>query len=239
MDNSKIIERVRRLLAMAADVSSEHEAAIAARRATKLMREYNLSMAEVIAEDIRKNDSAIGDEDLSNVTYKTRIPQWLQSLAVTIADLFSCKIMIRRDTEGQRYIRIYGYKTDIEVAKYVFMYLMERVNHFAFLRWEENYIKLMKEGFSGTSWKREYMLGMVVGLKPRLADLYASNDASSSNALIVLKSEKIAAKYGIIEYGHAEVTDNGAYSHGYLDSDKVALNKGLDQNEEEREIITE
>ncbi len=48
--NLEIIERVRKLLSMAVDTSSPHEAAIAASRARKLMDKHQIDLADLIDE---------------------------------------------------------------------------------------------------------------------------------------------------------------------------------------------
>ena len=53
MQLDKIRARIQKLLAMAQDSSSPHEAAIAAERVQKLMAKFNLEMADVIAEELQ------------------------------------------------------------------------------------------------------------------------------------------------------------------------------------------
>ena len=45
MDIDNVLSRIKKLLSMAADVSSPEEAAIAANRAAKLMLQYDVTMA--------------------------------------------------------------------------------------------------------------------------------------------------------------------------------------------------
>lgn len=227
-DLNKIVERIRALLRMSADVSSEHEAGIAAERATRLMKKHNLEMADVIAEDIRNHDSSITDEDLSDLSYKRGFPSWVSRLAVLISRTFDCEVKFRRTTDNRLVLRIHGYKSDIEVARYVFMFLVERIQHFAWERWEREYLTHEANGHSGTTWKREYMSGMVDGLVNRIKEVFGKTEqTSSSTALVVLKSDMIKSKYGVFKYVSSEFDPSDAYFTGHQDSSKVKLNKGV------------
>jgi len=55
-DTDKIVERVRKLLAMSEDTSSPHEAAIAAKRAAHLMQQYNIDNAAVLLNTLSDDD---------------------------------------------------------------------------------------------------------------------------------------------------------------------------------------
>ena len=61
-----VLIRIQKLLNMASDTSSPEEAAIAASRATKLMSQYNVTMADVIANDIAASHKDIISEPISN-----------------------------------------------------------------------------------------------------------------------------------------------------------------------------
>jgi hypothetical protein len=82
-NQKKIIERIKKLLALAANNSNESEAAAAAEKAQALLIEHNLSMSEL--GDSSTHDKTIADNDL--LTYRAA---WIKSLLVTTAELCLC-----------------------------------------------------------------------------------------------------------------------------------------------------
>ena len=83
MANKKLLERIRRLLAMADDASSPNEAAIAARRVRKLMDEH-----QVTKEDA---EGVIDEFDIVSSSEKyVTWPRWLQGVAVLVAKENDC-----------------------------------------------------------------------------------------------------------------------------------------------------
>lgn len=87
-DIEKIRKRIRRLLAMAGDAGSPHEAAIAARRAAAMMRKHDLS-EEDTTEDSWSVDDFAGE--FTNQLYK-REPGWLSALHIPVAQLNGCEV---------------------------------------------------------------------------------------------------------------------------------------------------
>lgn len=96
--DEKILERIRRLLAMAKDASSPNEAGIAARRAQKLIEEYNLENIESILSDLEDDDNV--EEEVvtkfkvagNSKKVAKEIPIWCNRLSVAVARLFDCEV---------------------------------------------------------------------------------------------------------------------------------------------------
>lgn len=116
MDINKIKDRIKKLLAMAGDTSSPYETAIAASRVQKLMAEYNLEMADVIAVELNDEDNII--EGSTGFRYR-RTPTYIGWIEYAIAKTFNCEVRGRsswRDDEIYDITVFFGYKTDVEVA---------------------------------------------------------------------------------------------------------------------------
>lgn len=131
MQLDKIKARIQKLLAMAQDSSSPHEAAIAAERVQKLMAKFNLEMADVIAEELQDDDNLVqADREFQ---YK-RTPKYIGQIEVAIARAFNCEVKGRWQThEGVEYdvTEIYGYKTDVEVVKSLCHYICGQLESMA------------------------------------------------------------------------------------------------------------
>lgn len=84
--DSKIIERMKRLLAMSQDSSSEHEAMIAARRLHVLMSKYNVSMS-----DIEEKEDVVGEGGFETVNFPYR-----RLICKSIAKLYYCDLIYQK-----------------------------------------------------------------------------------------------------------------------------------------------
>lgn len=109
----KIIDRIRKLLALASS-NNEHEAAAAAAAAQRLLSEHNLSMSEV---DIREEARSA-----RTITCKSsrRPPFWVKQLASSVANAFDCRLFHSHATEKFLFL---GVGADPDVATFIFAYL--------------------------------------------------------------------------------------------------------------------
>lgn len=88
MNNSRLIERMQALLAMANDKSSEHEAAIAMRRLHSLLSKHNISISEL--------EASTEKEDVGEVEDSYRCRPWRRIVARAIAQLYFCDMYYRK-----------------------------------------------------------------------------------------------------------------------------------------------
>lgn len=113
-DMTKIKERISRLLAMAADESSPHEAAIAARRARALLDKYQIDEFEL--GEIKAEFGQARDE-LGAVVF---MALWRQSLAIKVARFNDCNVAYfagwTRTKKLGKYFVFQGYAADAEMA---------------------------------------------------------------------------------------------------------------------------
>jgi hypothetical protein len=82
MVDQKILDRIKKLLAMSQDMSSEHEAAIATRRLHALLAQYNLSMTDL------EHDK----EDIKSDSFYEEDRTWKRVIANGIAQLYFCHL---------------------------------------------------------------------------------------------------------------------------------------------------
>ena len=121
MTDEKILDRIRKLLAMSKDTSSPNEAAIAARRAEAMMRKHNIEEADAILENL--DDESIVKAG-SNTGYKT-LPEWQSILSVQVAKLMDCECRAYLDYR-RKTITFLGQREDAQVAVWIFEYLVHR-----------------------------------------------------------------------------------------------------------------
>lgn len=230
---SKVIDRVKKLLALASDKANEHESALAAIMAAKMMEEYNLAMADVIEADLKKNKDNLVDEPISEVVYNDRFPSWFQQLSCCISRVFDCHVKFdyfyeEGNYQGKRRIKIFGYKPDVEVSKYVFSFVLGQIERLT----EEAWAKISdfeKRYISALSWKKSYREGLVSRLSLEIKTLYKKEDikTSSGTSLVVVKEINIIEKYGNFSYktGNHSVGNYNAYQQGQKDASKINLRK--------------
>ena len=119
MSDEKILQRIRKLLAMADQTVSPEEAVVAAQKARKLMDEHNLTR-----DDIPDEESEFARR-VAGHPFKA-YPIWMQTIAIYIADYNDC--VVDYESTGYRrgdprYIRFSGFKADAIIAGYMFNYL--------------------------------------------------------------------------------------------------------------------
>jgi Protein of unknown function (DUF2786) len=81
---SPIIEKIKKLLALA-NSSNEHEAALAASHAQRLLSEHNLAMIDI--EATHKPDKA----DTVEINLSKTLPKWLRHLSAGVSTAFDCQ----------------------------------------------------------------------------------------------------------------------------------------------------
>lgn len=114
----RIIEKIRKCLALANNNPSEEEAKAAALQAQKLLAKYNISISDV--EELEATTEEIVEHP---VWFKDCVKgvarAWKYDLADIVAKNFRCKHFFY----GKSAAVFYGHKTDAEAAAEVFKYL--------------------------------------------------------------------------------------------------------------------
>jgi hypothetical protein len=192
MDNAKIINRVRKLMAMAADGSSPNEAAIAARRARSLMDKHQLSV-----EDLAESDG-FGIGAAAKARKFTAV--WEQTLVVSVAKFNDCiaKFEIDRDT-GYPVMTFKGMNSDVMVAKFMFAYLVENgkrlcsayTKELGYTRYNASVGTAFKDGYS-------------VEIRAKIAEMAVEREVNvvteTGQSLVVVKMALVEQKFGVGKY---------------------------------------
>lgn len=204
----KIKTRIQKLLALAQDTSSPHEAAIAAQRVQKLMAKFNLEMADVIAEELQDEDNLV---QVDRAFKYKRTPSYIGKIEVAIARAFNCEVRGRWQMHnGIEYdvTEIYGYKTDVEIVKHLCDYICGQLDAMA---------KRVKvpEQYRQYGYTRRYMSdwrkGATKEICRKIRDFYGADDhqndsmeeassGAASTNLVALKKDAIRRKFGEFEY---------------------------------------
>jgi hypothetical protein len=150
--NEKVADKIKKLLALAGNNSSEDEAEAALLKAQELMAQHNITKADVADID-DSEDIGIGytDETIAAV-YKLH-------LAHVIAMNFKVMVFTTRVGHGMAArISFYGFESDVETAKSVFKFVLQAMEY----NWWHRYYGKVRGN------KRDYSMGFVRGLDAKL-----------------------------------------------------------------------
>lgn len=223
--NEQVLERIRALLAMAADTSSPHEASIAAGRARKLMDQHQVDLADL------KESNGFG---FANIDKEYRFfPKWKSILSVAVARLNDCKSILshkyKSSNKSYSYQLVFqGFEADVAVAEAMYDYLTKAVDRLC-----GKYIEPL--GYTryparlGDAYKKGAALELVRRLEELLKERTAEVKMSSGTSLVVFKMAQVEAEFGKAIYKRADLVSckgddvlNAKYQ-GMLDAKKISL----------------
>jgi hypothetical protein len=123
-DIDKVIERVKKLLALAGNNTSSAEATTAAALANKLIEEHRLSIADLENKEGSFIEPIVEDEGY--IYQSGRITQWRASLVRILTHQYGCVHWNDCTWESGRQVsryRLIGKKSDIELVNFMYSWL--------------------------------------------------------------------------------------------------------------------
>jgi len=229
MQTPAIIEKIKKLLALA-NSSNEHEAALAAGHAQRLLSEHNLAMADI--EAAHRPDKA----DKVETTVAKSLPKWLRHLSAGVSSAFDCQAVHHPATGKMTFI---GVGADVQVAAYTFTYLDRTVRKLC--------SSYMKRHATGTIANRHrelmrhsYYLGAVSTITTRLREQQALTPVTTG-ALVPVKEGLIRQamnEIGTIRTRHSRRSyiNSNAYSCGQSDGQTIGLRHGVTASDSRQRI---
>lgn len=211
MSREKTINRIKKLLELAANNPSESEAAAAALKAQRLIAEHDVADSELMM----TAEEAITEMKSGN--YKGN--PWAVRLANAIADNFRCRLYLtytgtkswwtgRTTKESQRVVFM-GYETDAQAATETFNSLFEIGNRLA----SAEVRRARREYGTASGVKNSFLLGYVNGIRTELE--------RQTKALVLVRPKAVNDYADEVTSGFARSTntvrnayDNGSYSRG-------------------------
>lgn len=165
--SSPVVDRVRKLLALAERSGSPAEAALAASRARELIAEHRLAEADLSVtggEDLP--EERVIEEQIEGDYARRKAQQWRVSLAGVLARSFGCKIYYY---QGTRRIQAIGRESDVQTLRYVQGYLTLEIQRLVEEAWAQ--MKARCEGGElpqPTRWRNSFRLGAVQAVREKL-----------------------------------------------------------------------
>jgi len=181
---NNIIEKIRKLLALAANNSSIEESASAASKAQAMLLEHHLSMAEI---DLKEKPEEIQKHDL-NIGGNKRTIVWRQALHHRIAQAHFCKTIFYPGTTKKT---IVGKPTHIQIVQYLYDYLSKEIER-QYKGWVERECFLSKPNF------RSYALGAVAGIHGKFMEQRKATEntvGQACTALVVAEDKEVSVAF--------------------------------------------
>lgn len=213
MGREKILERVSKLLRMARGRANEHESAVAAATAERLMRDHQIEQSEVVLAELAEGD-ALAVEDAGAWR---RCPEWQGLLAVATARLFDCEVerCEHRILVAHETLRFYGYAADTIAAAWTFEYLVGEIQR----RFEIFCVAEEITAGSRPQALRDYRMGAVQAVLATLAEAALAKSAAQaqpdpagvSAALLAQgKAAAIRERFGEFDYAPTPLDERSA-----------------------------
>ena len=228
-----VMRRIAKLLAIAQDDrANPAEAAAAAGMAERIMRKYQLDHSDIIIQELKSGD-ALETADCvasakTNGTKVIDVPVWANWMATQVAALNSCGARIILTASGDKGFRFYGYAGDVQVAKYMFDYLVATT-----LRLCRQFKDTPDYAIGGRKELNSYRQGVALGICSSLNDLIKAKTLAEAEAavtgrsLVVVKQNAIAEKYGQVfatNQTKSAVRRGDAFGAGMRDGKAVNVN---------------
>ena len=133
MSNSKITDRIAKLLKLAGGTPDANEAANAYANAQRLATRHALNL-EDIESGLTESEAADSLPPIEGIERRVieswdKAIAWKVSLAIAIAGANACKVYLRRGSEG--YIKAYGQPRDLDRVEYLYQAIAADVDRLA------------------------------------------------------------------------------------------------------------
>lgn len=213
----KMIDKVRKLLALSSNNPNKHEAIDSALKAQEIMAQYEIQQHEV--EDEVENEEIVTES--STPTQGTNGVK--QTIASIIAVNFRCRMYIRLNVDRTRSYVFYGHESDTKIAVDVFNFIIENLYRLA-----NEYIKMLRKNDCVTKgMKQSYINGFVDELRRKLEE--------QCTALKVVVPDDVSKEYEQFSRGFGKsrakmpaISSRNAYESGARDCRNLVGSKLLE-----------
>lgn len=211
MNRDDALRKLRALLSLTkARGASEQEAETALRHARKLMDQFEIDECDVIESDLVDADAiVVGQVPIDLVTAERNV------LATVVGRLFDCQTSLESQSDGGGVYRYYGYDPDVQVACWMYRYLIECAIQHATSYAEAIIAHRIASQEEPSAVKRAmaaYHRGFLRRLCGRVSALKNERDGAMGTAiqaLVVHKQSAIERKFGEFEYSKVQYVDPG------------------------------
>lgn len=215
-DHDKIIDKIKKCLALAKS-SSEHEAAAALRQAQKLMQAHGITDLDIEHAEIQEEGTDAGAAKKPS--------RWECGLATRVAGAFNCTVFLSCSYPVGRWVFV-GAAPSGEIARYAFEVLFRQVK-----RARTNYIKTALKRCTTTRTRRADLFceGWVM-TATKLVERFAGSEAAQDRIMAYLEHKhNLASFQGRNRNAGRNLTerDYGDMQAGHRAGRDAQLNRGV------------
>jgi hypothetical protein len=231
MIDQKIIVKLQKLLALSAS-DNENEAALAMKKAEALMREYNLSVADVALDG---SGAHVGSAEVYGSTKSSQT--WEVFLGGTIAKTFNGRAIRTRNPHGWAFTFVAG-KTDLELIVDLFERLRSNIK-----RMSDAYVRSARNTtcVHGKTLHNSYRMGVLETITRRLESLKKNTAPTqernafgiTGTELMVIKDKAVDQRVSRL-FPHVKSTTRAAstvvgsaYRQGQADGHNISLHQSV------------
>lgn len=216
-DMEKVVDKIRKVLALSSNNPNEEEAARALQKANKLLLEHNLGMTDIETE-VNLNDVV---EEV--VEEAGRVMNWKKILLSNLAKLNNCTALSDHaiSFRGTAY-KLIGKKCNIEITLSMYDYLLKTLER-----------KMKGNPFIGN--KNSYRLGFATAIGIKIKEIIANRNTtlSSSCTALVVQEKAVVNDYMKNNYPNMQSAiinnkvDSRSYLFGKNDGESTSLNSQI------------
>lgn len=185
---AELLDKIRKLQALAARAGTEHEAALAAERAAAMLTKYKLDISEVPNQpEMREGVEAFE----CGYPGGHKLAAWALNLLSAVADTCYCDVVYH---SWKKSYTLIGKPTDTQVANEMYLFLLDQIRRLIRKHRPEGV-----EGMSLQHARRAFAIGCSARVRDRLrAAFYAqqrqADIGKQVTALVVVSKQEVEAK---------------------------------------------
>jgi len=231
MADNPIIEKIKKLLALAHS-SNEHEAALAASHAQRLLSEHNLAMADIEAAAPRPEAA-----DRLELAVSKTLPKWVRHLSAGVCTAFDCQAVHHPATGKMSFI---GVGADVRIAVYIFSYLDRTIRKLC-TRYLKDYADDSIANRHRELLRQSYYLGAVTTINQKLR-AQKQQTPTTPGALVPVKEGLIARAMSDLGptrtvRSRRSYINSHAYETGQQDGQRVGIHQGISGGNSSTKVI--
>ena len=226
MQIDDVVERIQKLLALAAS-DNPHEAALAASRAQDLMFQYHLDIDKIGPASTKRQDRI--DFEMFYLMHQDK---WRKVLINSICKFSFAKVIVICDSKALAGVVIIAREEDIANVKYLYLYLVEALERLCpEVRSSEG------KHISEAQWEEGFYSGAVSAIHQTLEEQYLASQQVEGGTALVLRSntavkDKFEEMYPTAKttYSHRKSMDGRAVEAGKREGSKIGIHRGIGHN---------
>lgn len=226
-DLESVLRRVHKLLAIAGDDrANPAEAAAAASQAEKVMRKYQIEHADVISASLQRDDS-FDEQDISGTMNPSAVSKttttWGGMLSLAVGRLHDCRVCWARTSALGVCVRYSGYKSDTQVAVWTHLFIVN-----AMVSALRAYQRAHGSGRQDSErFRKGFIIAVVSSINKAIQAKHEEMaQAVASRALVVVKAQAVAERFGAQEIKHNRFSQSGdAFHSGQAEGHKVDVGR--------------